>query len=217
MKDTRPIDHTFDLLIADLGHRQQELIERGRNENYLFVVYFTSLAVVITVIATLVTRQYDGAAFDKLIPTLVLVGSLVMLCLPVNFVHLACTTELRRIYIRERLEPLLCEYSAPSIGGVQAINGPFTFEEFDRDLHHGTFNILIGVRAGFVALPSATLLGTYIVLRISNTANMGVLYMFVDPVVFLLGVVAVTSTVAAYFRMSSLITKGSHAPAHETE
>ena len=69
--------------------------------------------------------------FDKLIPTLVLVGSLVMLCLPVNFVHLACTTELRRIYIRERLEPLLREYSAPSIGGVQTINGPFTFEKFD--------------------------------------------------------------------------------------
>ena len=54
-----------------------------------------------------------------------------MLCLPVNFVHLACTTELRRIYIRERLEPLLREYSAPSIGGVQTINGPFTFEKFD--------------------------------------------------------------------------------------
>ena len=71
MRDTRPIDHTFDLLITDLGHRQQEVIERGRNENYLFVVYFTSLAVVITVIGTLVTRQYDGAAFDKLIPTLV--------------------------------------------------------------------------------------------------------------------------------------------------
>ena len=61
------------------------------------------------------------------------------------------------------------------------------------------------------------LFAAYIVLRIPDIANMGVTYMFVDPVVFLLGVVAVTSTVAAYFRMSSLITKGSHAPAHETE
>jgi len=86
-------DRELQVLLADLAQRQQEIVDRGRSENYLYVVFFTAIGAIIAGMAALFSLHLT--TYPVLLPTLVSVGFLVLLCLPVNLIHLGSVTELR--------------------------------------------------------------------------------------------------------------------------
>jgi hypothetical protein len=153
------------ILLADLTQRQQEIIDRGRSENYLYVVFFTAVGAIVA--AVVVFLSHGKASFPDFLPTLVCLGALVLLCLPVNLVHLGSVTELRRMYVQENLEPRLRELGGNLAGSRPLTSrGVFSFESYDRAMHHGAFNFVIAVRSAFMSLPAFAMLCFYVYLRV---------------------------------------------------
>lgn len=186
------------LLLADLTSRQQEIVERGRSENYLFVLYFTALGSIVAAIALL---QSNAGVVGPALPTIVLVGALAMLALPVDQVHLAYGTELRRVYIQQYLQPRLRTLYYHRTDGLA--DRALLFEDFDRETHKGWFNALIPVRAGFVYLPSAVLFTYYLLLRSQTGFQFAERPYEVAMVV--LGLAAIVINAGAFFRMLALM------------
>jgi len=191
---------TISILIADLTSRQQEIIERGRSENYLFVLYFTALGGIVAGVAVL--QSLDAASKGALgpnLPTFVLLGSLAMIALPVDLVHLAYGTELRRVYIQTHLEPkfreLLTDHSELAA---------FSYEKYDRVNHLKWSNALIVVRTGFVWLPSTILFGYFLTLRFQKLPSTELDWM-IEIAVILTGVIAIIFCIGSFFKVNSLI------------
>ncbi len=152
------------VLLADFTARQQEIVDRGRSENYLYVIFFTAIGVLVT--ATALFFAHPLTELPPFLPTLLLVGAVVLLCLPINQIHLGTVTELRRIYVQDNLEPRLRELAGHAgHSGSGHATGVFSFESFDRAQHHGPFNFTIGVRSAYMALPSALLIALYVCFR----------------------------------------------------
>ena len=197
-------DRELQVLLADLSQRQQEIVDRGRSENYLYVVFFTAIGAIIAGMAAFFSLHLT--TYPVLLPTLVSVGFLVLLCLPVNLIHLGSVTELRRIYIQQQLEPRLRVLGGSTAQlDPQHPRGVFSFEAFDRLQHRGAFNFVIGMRSAFMSLPAAVLFVTWIVLRVQLWATVEWWQWVVEAVVLVAGVVIVASIIGAFARMWGLI------------
>lgn len=195
------------ILLADLTQRQLEIIDRGRSENYLYVVFFTAIGAIVA--ATGAYLSVRTTTFPWFLPLLLAIGFVVFLCLPINLVHLASVTELRRLYVQENLEPRLRELAGnlskdarpPSAGGV------FSFEAFDRDAHHGAFNFVIGVRSGFMSLPAMVLLGFYIFVRIQTWGQRTLPSLIIEGVLLAVGAFAIGVVIWSFVHIWQLIKK----------
>ena len=192
-------------LLADLSNRQQEIVERGRSENYLFVLLFTALGGVIAAIAALESSPASkDQSLSEFLPTLVLLASLTLLALPVDLVHLGYGSEIRRVYIQRVLEPRLKDLIPRRWRDSHGkLVSAFDFERFDRDLHWGWFDILIGFRSFFVWLPSAILLGYYFFLR--NHTAAGVWSARFEIALFVIGGATMVAMGGAFVKMFLMI------------
>ena len=141
-----------------------------------------------------------------LLSTIAIVGSLVMMALPVNFVHRACGTELRRRYVQDRINPALKLFVADSF---MSVSEPLlSFEGYDRVKHLGSFNTLIGFRAVFVGLPAAILAAVYLLLRLPTLAELNPGVLLAESAVIVVGAAMIVSSVRSYFRMLCLVKHG---------
>lgn len=194
-------DQEIALLLAELKERQLEIIERGRSENYLFVLYFTALGAIVAGIAVLQSPGLALVATGDLLPTIVLLGALAMLALPADLVHLAFGVEIRRVYIQKNIEPRLRDLRAliePSQGEG------FRFEQFDRLMHKGWANALIVARTAFIWLPSAILFGYYLWL-VWPKPGAPISIAWWHLVIIVLGLATVVICNRAFFKMNRMI------------